>query len=160
MKKNLILLLLAACVSCGPVHDREAVLTHQAQNQESSDCPLKFEKLSLCAQIVPLQSPVRVTTSNQFKLTFWDKSSGGSPSGPYAEPLYSVYVRLWMRMASGDHGSFPVKTNQFVDGQNVPMPGVYDVTQVRFTMAGKWEIQIKLQKNGITVDEVIQYINI
>jgi hypothetical protein len=144
--------------ACAPVQDRRS---SDSQALEAGDefQPLEFKSLPLMAQLFPLQNASRLSTENSFKLKFWSRRNGDA-KGPYLEPGSTVDVRLWMRMASGDHGSLPVSVSSSVDSRGEVIEGVYDITKVRFTMKGKWEIQIRLKTNDRIVDEVVQYVQV
>lgn len=64
------------------------------------------------------------------------------------EPPGSFKVVLWM--PDMGHGSAPTKIQQVVDEIQQPLVGVYAVTNVYFTMGGKWDVNVKLKYDDRT----------
>lgn len=136
--------------SCSPVKERPFLDETKFKFE-----PICFNQLPFCTQLVPNQKILKASQENSFLLRFWDKNTG-TKNGPYIDTGYLPFVKLWMRMKTGDHGSRRVRLEPLRDLAGNSVPGIFDLTQVWFTMRGVWEIQIKLKQNGNVVDEVIQ----
>jgi hypothetical protein len=149
------LFFLFSFADCAPIKKAESLEQSSTTSlEETVSSPLEFKKLSLCAILVPLQKQASEKGENRYQLKFWNPIHA-TKSGPYSSPPYEVRVILWMKMPDGgDHGSFPVVIEPSKDEKGVNIEGVYDVTKVRFTMKGDWEIQIKIKSNQDIVDEV------
>ena len=140
---------------CSPILNRAS--SQQEKNSFSLDpsCPLYFETVNLCAELEMQETPIQIgkrTTMAKFHL--WQNGTNGKVG---VDPGHSVFVRLWMPMASGSHGSHKVKVIPEVDDNNHAIPGSYDFKLMNFTMAGRWEVYIQLRdEDGNTIDEVVQ----
>jgi hypothetical protein len=141
--------------NCAPIHDADS---YKAQvRKQSQKCPIKFKKVSLCAQLIPQQDRAETGPENEYQIKFWDPVQA-TREGPYSILNYQPKIVPWMIMPDGrDHGTFPVNTHSLLDKEENPVPGVYNVTRVRFTMRGEWQIKIKLLNQKVEVDEAIYY---
>jgi hypothetical protein len=117
--------------------------------QASAACPLPLNRTGLCASVTWDTAP-SASRANAFTLRFWNQATG-SESGPYITPGQTPFVRLWM--SSMGHGSRPVVLSAAKDASGAPMPGVYRVEQVVFTMRGDWDVQIQLRNGATVVDQ-------
>jgi hypothetical protein len=118
------------------------------ESNSIADCDVTFKAQGLCASMDWVTYP-KEGEMGEFTLRFWQLGKGNA-SGPYSDPAFPVFVRLWMPTMG--HGSSPVETSPFLDSSGLAIPGVYSVKHVFFVMRGGWEIQVQLQ-NGTQVVE-------
>lgn len=154
----LLLLCLNLSVGCSPLlNPPKGNLVPFESPEINEDCPLDFEQANLCAKLVPTRVPVPVMQRTVFELYFWNRDSG-NPSGPYTDPSndgYEVRVKLWMYMPAGSHGSNPVIIEPNQNQSHQPIQGVYRLSQLVFSMPGKWEVHVGLFKGSVQVEQVI-----
>jgi hypothetical protein len=158
----LFILLLSFLMGCSPILKTSGPASKQSTEKSAlSDCPLDFKKVAYCGQLAPLQKTLIVGNSNQYKLGFWQKDVANF-MGPYSDPGLTPHVWLWMVMPTGSHGSLPVLVSQDIDASGIVVPGVYQVSQVVYTMPCRsqeewWEIHVELKKaDGTIADEAVQ----
>lgn len=118
-----------------------SLVTHELFAQS---CGMFFKTENLCLEQKWDTLPTR-STPGAMTLTFTDLE------GRVTNPVKTPFVLLWM--SSMGHGSKPVTISQ-VDN------GVYSVTNVRFIMAGPWDIHYQLKDGSKVVEEIIQKISI
>ena len=125
------------------------LLNHAVANEgdESAEAKkgsaLVFPQQELSASITWIKEPAD-EEAGSFTLRFWSTKLG-TEQGPYVDPGHVVAVKLWM--PSMGHGSSPVKVEQIKDQAGGAVAGVYEATDVFFSMGGKWEIWVQLKKN-------------
>ena len=109
---------------------------------QQQPCLYELKQTHLCVDITWKQQQTSdemgTGQMGSFDLFFWDPATGNRTTGPFLDPGAIVTVKLWMKMTGMSHGSSPTTvtpTNQ---------AGIFSVTDVYFSMSGKWEIQINL----------------
>ena len=107
-------------------------------------CGMFFKTENLCLEQKWDTLPSRAT-AGAMTLTFKDLE------GRITSPSNTPFVLLWM--SSMGHGSKPVTITQVEDG-------VYSVTNVKFIMAGPWDIHYQLKDGNKVIEEFIQKISI
>lgn len=158
MNRTLSLLIIG--LSFGSMGCLSPILTHaESQNNTQpesvhgsrslADCDVTFKTQGLCASMDWVKYPDE-GKMGAFTLRFWQVGQGNA-SGPYFEPTFPIFVRLWM--PSMGHGSSPVEVSPSHDSNGLAIPGVYDVTRVFFVMRGDWEIQVQLQNDTRTIEQ-------
>lgn len=127
----------------------EGLASAASPSTSNPDCPLSFDKLKLCAQVVWTK---RATPQKkgEFILKFWDPVRS-TFKGPYLTPRASVFIDLWM--PSMGHGSSPVKVSRIAGKTGKPLAGRFRVSDIYFVMPGSWEIRVKLLREKTILDE-------
>lgn len=87
---------------------------------------------------------------SKFILKSWNHETG-TMNGPYQNLPKNLFVFLWMPTMG--HGSAPVTITQINEGE-------YQVSNVKFTMGGKWEIKFQLKDGSQVVDEAVITLNL
>ncbi len=128
----------------------------QKIQETSSECPLEFIKLSLCADIEWIKMPNDLN-KGEYLIKFYQKNIG-TKQGPYVNPGYLVTSKLWM--PSMGHGSAPVNVSEYLDLNGNVVIGIYHAKDVFFVMPGKWEIWVQLKKDKTIIDQAKIDINI
>ncbi len=157
MKNRTIATLVTAILACLFMGCIESPLFNHADAStsalnpvaQSEKCPLEFTKSDLCASIEWVKNPTE-EESGAFTLRFWSLSQG-TESGPYIAPSNEVFVKLWM--PSMGHGSSPVTIKPALNTSGEIIAGVYDVSDVFFTMHGNWEIQVQLRQARKVIEQ-------
>jgi hypothetical protein len=159
MNKKLLLLIIGL-TAFGSMGCFSPILTHAEspnnarpesahESKSLADCDVIFKTQGLCASMDWVKYPNEGEVC-AFTLRFW-KVGQANASGPYLEPTFPVFVRLWM--PSMGHGSSPVSISPSMDSNGLAIPGVYEVTQVFFVMRGQWEIQVQLKNKTQVVEQ-------
>ena len=145
-------LLLAGCQGSPLFNHTSAPSDRQSVESPSgtSDCPLKFEKVGVCAALTWISFQTE-DDGGVMKLQFWSATEG-SKDGPYITPAGSPHVYLWM--PEHGHGSSPVQVQAATNEQGAPLAGEYRVSDLFFIMPGAWDIHVQLKDNGSVMDEV------
>jgi len=153
-----ILIFILSLSACSPLAKGQK--KRSAKSRAVSDCSLEFRNLKVCAQLGGAQEFYPVGQSVSFKLVFWQKDSS-SFFGPYVDLGFTPHAWLWMIMPSGNHGSRPITVSKALDAGGGVKDGIYDVTDVFFSMPPQsegewWELHIELKNSeGIIVDEAV-----
>jgi hypothetical protein len=124
---------------------------------------IEFPKAGLMASL-KFPSPPKKNVKTSFILKFWDSKTGNAETGPFINPSNYDLTReptdpnneraIYLWMPDHGHGSDPVTITKKEDN------GVsFEVTKVRFTMTGKWEIKIELRNENDAVDETGVYVH-
>lgn len=79
----------------------------------------------------------QVSSESRMKIE-WRNGSDHSP----VEPPGSFRVSLFM--PSMGHGSAPTQIQRVLDAQGAPLTGVFEVSNVYFTMGGDWQVKLTL----------------
>src|SRR6185369_5284843 len=108
-------------------------------------CDVAFNEFGLCGTIFWSERP-KVNQKNEFLIKFWNASSATS-DGPYENLPGPVSLTVWMP-SMGHGSSSDIKLS--VDSSGKALTGVYQVSEVYFTMPGRWEIWVQV-KRGETV---------
>ena len=106
---------------------------------------LKFAQGSIHAHAKWTQGP-RTPDESTLHLE-WKKGTDHSP----VEPPGTFSVKLYMPTMK--HGSSPTQMQRVLDAKGQPLVGVYNVSNIYFTMGGDWDVQIALKSPSGT-DEV------
>ena len=112
-----------------------------APADKSTACTLRLEKAKLCAAIAWVEQPSD-DAMGSFSLTFTPLVGGLA-----IDPAGTVKVKVWM--PSMGHGSAPTQVTRKTSG-------VYDVTNVYFSMPGQWQIVIMLMDGATVADQVVE----
>lgn len=143
--KLLSFIFISMLVSCGesPLlnHKMESDLGINIQAQRTED--FTFKKVNYQFSIDWIQGPGM--GESKFILKSWSTETGTN-QGPFKDLPQDLNIYLWMP-AMG-HGSAPVKIKKLDSGE-------YEVTNVFFIMAGKWEIHFQLKNKEAVIDEVV-----
>ena len=123
--------------------------------------PILFLKLKMQANLIPEEVPIPLNRATTFKLQFWSEGQEGALKKFDQDPPLTPHVWLYMRMPSGAHGSAPVKVSPSLDVSGNPIPGVYEVSHLVFTMVGEWDIHIELiNEDKKVIDEFVHIVQI
>lgn len=92
-----------------------------------------------------------------FQLLFWRETGDAAKPYELTSPTQEIFVKLWM--PDHGHGSTPVKVTAAVGTDGKTLPGIFDCSNVYFSMPGKWEIRVFLRVTGsggtpVVVDQV------
>ena len=115
------------------------------------DCQFYFQTQDMCATFAWLNEPAH-NAAGSFRLYFWNRAQGVGQQPIFMAPdAASVNVKLFM--SSMHHGGGLVTVKPTTDATGAELDGQYDATQVRFVMAGPWEIIVDLKDaNGAVKD--------
>jgi hypothetical protein len=144
--KFLLIGVLFFLISCGesPLFNHRLENNNLIQDTFRSESDVqKFEKSGYSFVLSWVEGPQM--GGSRFILKTW-KNGLGTASGPYQDLPKVLNVFLWMPTMG--HGSAPVKIRKLTNGE-------YEVSDVQFIMAGKWEIKFQLKDGLQVVDEVI-----
>ena len=144
--KSWFIRLMFILTSCG----ESPLLNHQLEKnnmiqdtfRSSSDVQY-FEKSGFSLVVFWAEGPQM--GGSRFIIKTW-KNGLGTASGPYQDLPKVLNIFLWM--PSMGHGSAPVKIRKLTDGE-------YEVSEVQFIMAGKWEMKFQLKEGVQVMDEII-----
>ncbi|MGE0763510.1 MAG: FixH family protein, partial [Bdellovibrionales bacterium] len=128
-----------AATACGPrSHNHSA----PPNNSPKGDCALQLATLNACAQVSWDKGPTDKETS-VMQLRLLGPISDKQPVTPVDSPVIP-HVKLWM--PDMDHGSnVPAKVEKVA-------PGVYQVSDLVFTMDGLWEVRIQILEGDKVID--------
>lgn len=139
------LLMMFFLTACGesPLlnHKMESALGVNIQGQRAED--FIFKKSNYHFSIDWTQGPGM--GESKFILRSWSPETGTN-QGPFKDFPHDLHVYLWM--PSMGHGSAPVKIKKLDSGE-------YEVINVFFIMAGKWDIHFQLKNKEVVIDEVV-----
>ena len=150
------ILLFAFSPLCGLAATPEVKTTIPEKKEK---CDIKFKKLNLCGELKWVVPPKKVEMPTEkdkseflLSLSKPEKSAIPKRNSVSLEDL-DLSVHLWM--PSMGHGSEPTQVQREKDSAGKDLPGSYRVKNLYFTMAGDWDIQIEIKKNGKTLDKAI-----
>lgn len=118
---------------------------------EASECPIRFEKVGLCAAPSWVSLPTKVE-GGVMRVLFWSQSEGAQ-DGPYVNLSEIPHVYLWM--PAHGHGSSPVQVQAATDAQGEVVTGEFLVNDIFFIMPGNWDVHFQILENGSVVDEAM-----
>lgn len=124
---------------------------------------IEFPKTGVTASL-KFPEPPKVNKKTSFVLKFWDTKTGNAETGPFINPANYDLTRdpkdpdsekpIFLWMPDHGHGSDPVTIVKKEDN------GVsFQVTQVKFTMKGKWEIKVELRDVNDKAEETGIYVH-
>lgn len=137
IKFFIIFLVLAACGKSPFIDEHNDVQV--TQNVQGLEAQIRLSSLQLTVGKQWIIPPV-VSNESRLLLNFFNDQA------QLIDFDGNLKVYLWM--PSMGHGSFPVSIERI--GR-----GVYQITDIFFTMPGDWDIHIEVEKDGIKVDEYI-----
>ena len=105
---------------------------------QAMTCDVQFSK-RICVGLNWIQGPWR-GKSSKLELYFWDQVAG-SPNGPYLHLHLPPVVEPLMDM---DMDYSNAKVIQKSDGYQGFLTGVYEVTDLNFSMSGQWYLKMTL----------------
>ncbi len=142
MKKLISILLLITISSCGdsPFLNEDESSTEVTNRQGLNQGELTLSTSDADYIVKPFWR-VGPEVLTEGKLLILITDSNGVP----VDPEYDLKVMLWMPTMG--HGSFPVTVTQ-------SQTGIYEATEVFFTMGGYWDIHFQLLENEKVVNEV------
>lgn len=109
---------------------------HGDHNQDEPMIHLTFAEDTVHAHAMWKSGP---STSNESLLKIeWKNGSSHSPT----EPPGTFEISLWM--PSMRHGSAPTQIQRVLDTQGLPLIGVYEISNMYFTMGGDWDVNVTL----------------
>ncbi len=96
---------------------------------------LEFPGAQLSAQTVWMTAP-SVGQESRLRIEWRDRAQTVvEPGGKFKVVLF---------MPDMGHGSAPTRLQRVLDGAGKQIPGVFDVTNMHFTMRGLWEVRVTL----------------
>jgi hypothetical protein len=141
MKKlALVFLILAACADSKSAPPSG---NNQQREQKPGTCALAFQKN--CATLTWKQRPKSGSVPGSFDLKF------EAGNGPYN---VDGAVQVIVDMEEMHHPS-DVHVTRKIGAAGFPVVGLYQVSNVFMSMNGEWKIEIKIVKDGATVDDVV-----
>ena len=144
--RHFLFLIILSLLSCAKPNYIEPTELTRSGNPTMTACPFYFQEERLCLSYRWNQFPSEESFGS-FTMKFFAEEN---PTA-YISPKLSPSVKLWM--PSMGHGSSPVIIKMVSDG-------IYEVTDVYFTMLGEWEIRFQLKNNDEVIEEKIQKITI
>ncbi|MGE0526538.1 MAG: hypothetical protein AB7G93_16780 [Bdellovibrionales bacterium] len=103
---------------------------------------LEFANGAIHAHATWIQGP-QLSPGESILQLEWKNGADHSP----VEPPGIFKLALWMPHSDPglSHGSAPTRIRQVLDNNGQPLPGVYEVYRIYFTMGGKWDVNVTLK---------------
>lgn len=133
----LILLSLILLSSCG----KSPLLQELPQTQVGQQSLETNRKFTVSSQIVQLNWLTGINTTEEGKVILLLTKNGTL----FDDADYSLGAYLWMK--SMGHGSSPIVITKLTTG-------VYQLSELFFTMTGDWQLHITLSRNQSIVEEI------
>ncbi|AYF45589.1 YtkA-like protein [Halobacteriovorax sp. BALOs_7] len=124
-------------ISCGD-SPFTGKLSDPFRGDDSITTALRFETESLTISREWKKGPLLYDSS---KITISLTDSAGN----FTDPIGNFKAYLWM--PNMGHGSYPISINKLATG-------IYELTDVYFTMGGLWDFHLQLEENGNIYDSV------
>lgn len=137
MRSGILLLILIFITACGK-SPFSGELKELINGRDNVSNELRFETESLAISRNWNNGPLLYDSS---KLTISFKDTADN----FKDPIGNFSAYIWM--PDMGHGSYPISISKV-------STGVYELTDIYFTMGGLWDFHLQLEENGNTYDEV------
>lgn len=132
-----LLIFITLLTSCGK-SPFTGSLSDPFRGDDSLETKLRFETEALTITREWNKGPL-LYDSSKITISFLDTA------GNRADPVGSFKAYLWM--PNMGHGSYPITITKVA-------VGIYELTDVYFTMGGLWDFHLQLEENGNIYDSV------
>lgn len=145
-----LILTLAAAVAITACERHKHPADPPPDNKPTDACALTLPSLNVCVQVDWQQGPTDKGASSM-QMRFVGPIDDSNPVDPVDAPALP-FVKLWM--PDMDHGSHVQAKVERIG------PGLYQVSNLVFTMDGAWEVRIQLLDGDRVVEETILRVKI